>query len=158
MNERWTIEWSNERTIGISAAQWQDKDYLEERWIGTMNERWTMNRNYERTMNDRMIERTNDRNFGSITAGKRLFGRTNGRTIERSDERTNEPWTIGRTIERSDERTNKLRTGDERSKNDRTILVLVCACVEHGVGVWGGRELPWNGLGWDERRPLPLYL
>jgi hypothetical protein len=29
-----------------------------------------------------MIERTNDRNFGSITAGKRLFGRTNGRTIE----------------------------------------------------------------------------
>jgi hypothetical protein len=56
-----------------------------------MNERWTMNRNYERTMNDRMIKRTNDRNFGSITAGKRLFGRTNGRTIERSDERTNEP-------------------------------------------------------------------
>jgi hypothetical protein len=34
----------------------------------------------ERT-NDRMIERTNDRNFGSITAGKRLFGRTNGRTV-----------------------------------------------------------------------------
>jgi hypothetical protein len=33
-----------------------------------------MNRNYERTMNDRMIERTNDRNFGSITAGQRLFG------------------------------------------------------------------------------------
>jgi hypothetical protein len=46
---------------------------------------------YERTMNDGMIERTNDRNFGSITAGKRSFGRTNGRTIERSDERTNEP-------------------------------------------------------------------
>jgi hypothetical protein len=47
-----------------------------------------MNRNYERTMNDRMIERTNDRNFGSITAEQRLFGQTNGRTIERSDERT----------------------------------------------------------------------
>jgi hypothetical protein len=47
-----------------------------------------MNRNYERTMNDRMIERTNDRKFGSITAGKRLFGRTNGRMIGRTDERT----------------------------------------------------------------------
>jgi hypothetical protein len=45
-----------------------------------------MNRNYERTMNDRMIERMNDRNFGSIMAGKRLFGRTNGRTIGRTDE------------------------------------------------------------------------
>jgi hypothetical protein len=56
-----------------------------------MNDERTMNRNYERTMNDRMIEQTDDRNFGSITAGKRLFGQTNGRTIERSDERTNEP-------------------------------------------------------------------
>jgi hypothetical protein len=43
-----------------------------------------MNRNYERTMNKRMIERMNNRNFGSITAEQRLFGRT----IERSDERT----------------------------------------------------------------------
>jgi hypothetical protein len=34
----------------------------------------------ERT-NDRMIGRTDDRNFGSITAEQRLFGRTNGRTI-----------------------------------------------------------------------------
>ena len=50
-----------------------------------------VNSDDERTMNDRMIEPTDDRNFGSITAGKRLFGRTNGRTIERSDERTNEP-------------------------------------------------------------------
>jgi hypothetical protein len=31
----------------------------------------------ERT-NDRMIGRTNDRNFGSITAGQRLSGRTIG--------------------------------------------------------------------------------
>jgi hypothetical protein len=38
-----------------------------------------------------MIERMNDRNFGSITTGKRLFGRTNGQMIERSDEQTNEP-------------------------------------------------------------------
>jgi hypothetical protein len=44
----------------------------------------------ERT-NDRMIERTNDWNFGSIMAGQILFGRTNERTIGRSDERTNEP-------------------------------------------------------------------
>jgi hypothetical protein len=28
----------------------------------------------------------NDWNFGSITVEQRLFGRTNGRTIERSDE------------------------------------------------------------------------
>jgi hypothetical protein len=62
-----------------------------------MNERWTTNRNYERTMNDRMIERTNDQNFGSITAGKRLFGRMNGRTIERSDERTMNDRTNERT-------------------------------------------------------------
>jgi hypothetical protein len=64
------------------------------------------------------------------------------------NDRTNDR-TIGRTIERSDERTNKLRTGDERSKNDRTILVLVCACVEHGVGVWGGEschEMAWGGM------------
>ena len=116
-----------------------------------MNERWTMNRNYERTMNDRMIERTNDRNFGSITVGKRLFGRTNGRTIERSDERTNEPWTIGRTIERSDERTNKLRTGGrtiEERPNDPCASVCLC-------GTWSGcvcggeescHEMAWGGM------------
>jgi hypothetical protein len=31
---------------------------------------------------------TNDGNFDSITTEQRLLGRTNGRTIERSDERT----------------------------------------------------------------------
>jgi hypothetical protein len=41
-----------------------------------------------------MIGRTNDRNFGTITAEQRLFGRTIERTNhersdERSDERTN---------------------------------------------------------------------
>jgi hypothetical protein len=41
----------------------------------------------ERT-NDRMIERTNDQNFGSITAEQRLFRRTNGRTMNRVYERT----------------------------------------------------------------------
>jgi hypothetical protein len=65
--------------------------------------------------------------------------------------------TIGRTNhersdERSDKRTNKLRTEDERSKNDRMILVLVCACVEHGVGVCGGGggkrvAMKWLGVG-----------
>jgi hypothetical protein len=73
----------------------------------------TMNRNYERTdersndqtnersefrqhngrekiiwtnewTNDRMIGRTNDRNFGSITAGQRLFGRTMNKDYERT--------------------------------------------------------------------------
>jgi hypothetical protein len=49
-----------------------------------------MNRNYERT-DERSNDRTNDRNFGNITAEQRLFGRTNGRTIERSDEWAYEP-------------------------------------------------------------------
>jgi hypothetical protein len=125
-----------------------------------MNERWTMNRNYERTMNDRMIERTNDRNFCSITGGKILFGRTNGRTIERSDERTNERWTIGRTIERSDERTNKLRTGgrtiEERPNNP---CASVCACVGGGVGVCGGERvaMKWLGVRWEEAL-APLFI
>jgi hypothetical protein len=125
--------------------------------IGTMNERWTMDSDYERTMNDRMIERTNDRNFGSITAGKRLFGRT----IERSDERTNEPWTIGRTIERSDERTNKLRTGGqtiEEWSNDPCASVCLC-------GRWSGRvgggvkrvAMKWLGVGWEEAL-APLFI
>jgi hypothetical protein len=78
-------------------------------------------------MNERSNDRTNDRNFDSITAGKRLFGQTNGRTIERSDERTNKLRTGGRTI--------------EERPNDP------CASVGGGVGVgvwvWGGgRELP----------------
>ena len=79
------------------------------------------------------------------------FRQHNGRKkIIWTNERTNDR-TIGRTNhERSDERTNKLRTGDERSKNDRTILVLVCACVEHGVGVCGGgescHEMAWGGM------------
>jgi hypothetical protein len=95
-----------------------------------------MNRNYERMMNDRMIERTNDRNFSSITTGKKLFGRTNGRTDERTmNDRTNYQ-TIGRTNKQTNNR-------GERSKNDRTILVLVGACVGGVVGVWGEwRELP----------------
>jgi hypothetical protein len=90
-----------------------------------------MNRNYDRTMNDRMIERTNDRNFGSITAGQRLSGRTMNRDYERTDERSND-----RTNERSEfqqhndrkkiiwtnERTNDRTIGrtDERTMNDRT--------------------------------------
>jgi hypothetical protein len=37
-------------------------------------------------MNDRMNGRMNDHNFGSIMAKQRLFGRTNGRTIDRTNE------------------------------------------------------------------------
>jgi hypothetical protein len=55
-----------------------------------------------------MIERTNDRNFGSITAGKKIIWtneRTNDRTIGRTDERTMNDrmndQTIGRTNDRN---------------------------------------------------------
>jgi hypothetical protein len=41
-----------------------------------------------------MNERTNDRNFGSITAGQRLSGRTMNRNYEQTNDRTNER-TIG---------------------------------------------------------------
>jgi hypothetical protein len=86
-------------------------------------------------MNDRMIERMDDRNFGSITAGKDYLDE---RTDEQSNDRTN-----GRTNEQTKNR------GDERSKNDRTILVLVCACVGSGVGVCGGERvaMKWLGVG-----------
>jgi hypothetical protein len=128
-----------------------------------MNEWWTMNSDDERTMNrnyERTIEWSNDRNFGSITAGKRLFGRTNRRTIERSDEWTNEPWTIGRTIERSDERTNKLRIGGwtiEKRPNDPCASLCLC-------GRWSGRvggvervAMKWLGVGWEEAL-APLFI
>jgi hypothetical protein len=55
-----------------------------------------------------------------------------------------------RSNDRTNGRTNHERS-DERSKNDRTILVLVCACVEHGVGVCVGggescHEMAWCGM------------
>jgi hypothetical protein len=52
--------------------------------------------------NDRMIKRTNDRNFGSITAGQRLSGRTMNRNYEQTMNRNYE-----RTDERSNDRTNE---------------------------------------------------
>jgi hypothetical protein len=55
----------------------------------------------ERT-NNRMIGRTNDRNFGSITAGQRLFGRTMNMDYERTMNRNYE-----RTDEQSNDRTNE---------------------------------------------------
>jgi hypothetical protein len=91
-----------------------------------------MNRDYERMMTDR----TNDRNFGSITTGKRLIGRTNERTNDR---------TIGRTDhERSDEQTNKLRTGGqtiEERMNDPWGGMRGRPCpsiYSHGGGLGGG--------------------
>jgi hypothetical protein len=99
-----------------------------------------MNRDYERMMTDR----TNDRNFGSITTGKRLIGRTNERTNDR---------TIGRTDhERSDEQTNKLRTGGqtiEERMNDP--CASVCLCGRWSGRVWGGsgescHEMAWGGM------------
>jgi hypothetical protein len=68
----------------------------------------------ERT-NDRMIGRTNDWNFGSITAEQRLFGRTNGRTIERSDERTMNNRKNDRTIGRTNEQTKNKWMNDRRT-------------------------------------------
>jgi hypothetical protein len=99
----------------------------------------------ERT-NDRMIRRTNDRNFGNITAEQRLFGRTNGRTIERSDERTMNDRTSDRTIGRTNEQTKNRWTNN--LMNDRTILVLVvCLCGSGSLGVWGGGvAMKWLGV------------
>jgi hypothetical protein len=96
-----------------------------------------MNRNYERRMNDRMIERTNDQNFGSITAEQRLFGQTNDRTNGRTNH------------ERSDERTNKLRIGGrtiEERPNDPCVSVCLCGKWSGRVG---GRErvaMKWLGV------------
>jgi hypothetical protein len=44
----------------------------------------------------------------------------------------------------------------ESSRNDP--CASVCLCGKWSARVGGGRELPRNGLGWLERRPLPLYL
>jgi hypothetical protein len=97
-----------------------------------MNERWTMNRNYERTMNDRMIERTNDRNFGSITAEQRLSRRTMNRDYERTMNRNYKRTMNDRmndrnfgsitTGKRLFGRTNRRTIGrtDKRTMNDRT--------------------------------------
>jgi hypothetical protein len=121
-----------------------------------------------------MIERTNDRNFGSIKAGQRLSGRTMNRDYERTMndqmiERTNDRnfgsittgkilfgrtngRTIERTIERSDERTNKLRTGGrtiEERPNDPCASVCLCGRWSGRVCV-GGRErvaMKWLGVG-----------
>jgi hypothetical protein len=71
--------------------------------------------NERRTTNDRMIDRTNDQNFGSIMAEQRLFGRTNGRTIERSDEQTMNDRTSDRTIGRTNEQTKNRWTNDRRT-------------------------------------------
>jgi hypothetical protein len=117
--------------------------------------------------NDRMIGRTNDRNFGNITAGQRLSGRTMNRDYERTmnwnyertmNDRTNDQnfdsittgkrlfgRTNGRTNhERSDERTNKLRTGGrtiEERPNDPCASVCLCGRWSGRVGgQW--RELP----------------
>jgi hypothetical protein len=87
----------------------------------------------ERT-NDRMIRRTNDRNFGSITVEQRLFGQTNGRTIERSDEQMNKLRTGGRTI--------------EERPNDPCASVCLCGTWSgSGRGGGGGRvAMKWLGV------------
>jgi hypothetical protein len=64
-------------------------------------------------MNDRMIGRTNDRKFSSITAEQRLFGQTNGRTMNRDYETTNE-WTNDRMIGRTNNRNFDSITAEQR--------------------------------------------
>jgi hypothetical protein len=95
-------------------------------------------------MNDRMIERTNDRNFGSITSGQRLFGRTNGRTIERTIKRTDERTMNDRTNERT-----KVRTGGrtiEERPNDPCASVCLCGKWSGRVGGESCHEMAWGGL------------
>jgi hypothetical protein len=130
-----------------------------------MNERWMMNWNYERTMNDRtnersefqqhndrekiiwtnertndrMIGRTNDGKFGSITTGQRL----SGRTMNRDYERTNKLRTGGRTI--------------EERPNDPCASVCLCGTWS-GVCVGGKRvAMKWLRVGWEEAL-APLFI
>ena len=152
MNERTNdrmIGRTNDRNFGSITA---GKDYLDER---------TMNDEYELWTNDeRLNDRTNERSeFRQHNGRKKIIWtneRTNDRTIERTDERTMNDRTNDRTIGRTNEQTkNRGRTIEERS-NDPCASVCLCGTWSGCGG--GGRELPWNGLGWDERRPLPLYL
>jgi hypothetical protein len=123
-----------------------------------MNERWTMNRNYERTMNDRMIDRTNDRNFDSITTGKdyldeRTDERSNERTIGRTDERTMNDRTNDRTIGRTNEQTKNRGTNDQR-----TTKRSLCLCGTWSGCVWGEIvAMKWLGVGWEEAL-APLFI
>jgi hypothetical protein len=83
-----------------------------------------MNRDYERTMNDRMIDQTNDRNFGNITAGQRLSGRTMNRDYERTMNRDYEQTMNDRMIERTNDRNFDSITAGKRlfgRTNGRTI-------------------------------------
>jgi hypothetical protein len=66
-----------------------------------------------------------------------------------------ERWTMNRNYERT------MNDWMIEQTNDRMILVLVCACVEHGVGVCvGERErvaMKWLGVGWEEAL-VPLFI
>jgi hypothetical protein len=148
-----------ERTMNRDYERWIG--IMNKWWIGMMNKRWTVNRDYERTMNDE---------YGWWTNDEWWIGTMNERTIEWSDERlefwqhndwTKIIWTNERTNdrtigwmnhERSDGRTNKLSTGGRTIEWTTEQSLCLCGSVS-----WGG-ELPWNGLGWLEGRPLPLYL
>jgi hypothetical protein len=65
-----------------------------------------------------MNERTNDQNFGSITAGQRLSGRTMNRDYERTMNDEQELWT---NDERSNDRTNER--SEFRQHNDRKKII-----------------------------------
>jgi hypothetical protein len=67
---------------------------------------------------------------------------------ERLNDRTNERSEFWQHNGREKIIWTNEQTMNDRT-NDRTILVLVCACVEHGVGVCGGKRvaMKWLGVG-----------
>jgi hypothetical protein len=87
--------------------------------------------------NDRMIGRTNDRNFGNITAEQRLFGRTNGRTMNRDYERT-----MNRNYERTDERSNDRSNerSEFRQHNGWTKIIWINERTNDQTNGWTNHE------------------
>jgi hypothetical protein len=168
MNERWTmnrnyertmndrmIEQTNDRNFGSITA---GKDYLDERWIGTMNERWTVNRNYER--DERSNDQTNEWSEFQQHNGWTKIIWTNEWTNDRTNGRTNHEWSDERSNDQTNEWMNKLRT-DERTIEERPNdpCASVCLCGKWSGRV-GGRErvaMKWLRVAWEE--PLaPLFI
>jgi hypothetical protein len=78
--------------------------------------------------NDRMIGRTSDRNFRSMTAEQRLFGRANGRTNHeqlnnRTNEQTMNSWTNDPFVEISVEYLGSI-SGKNLREITREISVI----------------------------------
>jgi hypothetical protein len=130
---------------------------LDERTDERSNDRTNGRTNHERS-DERSNDRTNERSeFRQHNGKKKIIWsneRTNDRTIGRTDERTMNDRTNDRTIGRTNE---QLRTGGRTiGERPNDPCASVCLC-----GTWsgcGGERVAMKWLGWDERRPLPLYL